>query len=148
MVELALLDARGAVLLDTLVRPSCAVAEGARSVHGITDAELAGAPAWAEVDAQLRQLTAGRLLVSHNAGFDARLVDQTSDAHGCAPLVAAEWACTMELLTGANGGRWPDLGLALSIVGAAPPEGAAHRARYDAECCRRIVLALAAAGTT
>ena len=43
VVELAVIDCAGAVLLDTLVRPSGPVPAEAAAIHGITDAMAANA---------------------------------------------------------------------------------------------------------
>ena len=139
IVEIAVLDADGEQLYHSLVKPSVPVSEGAAYVHGITDAELATAPNWPEIDSDVRQLIAGRMLIAHNSSFDDRMLAQTCRAYGL-KAIDADWRCTMHLLTQINGGRWPRLGVALQIAGVAPPDGDSHRALHDAECVRRIVL--------
>ncbi len=143
VIEVAVLDAGGAVLLETLVRPTVPVHPGAAAVHGISDEQLAGAPPWPDTLPRLQALLAGRLVVAHHAEFDRRLLAQTSQAHGLPVLIGvAEWGCTLELLTASNDGRWPSLGRALDIAGAR--RGGGHRAAPDADACRRVVVALAA----
>ena len=63
---------------------------------------------------------------------------------GLEDLPKSKWRCTMQLLTDINDGRWPTLGLAIDLAGASS-EGIedAHRAKADAEGCRRIIVALA-----
>ncbi|HJK99641.1 MAG TPA: 3'-5' exonuclease [Polyangiaceae bacterium LLY-WYZ-14_1] len=58
-----------------LVNPGMPVPEEARSVHGITDEELASAPPFEGIAAELRELLAGRIPVAYNAGFDRRFLD-------------------------------------------------------------------------
>lgn len=147
IVEIAVLDKAGAVLLDTLVQPVRPMRDDARAVNGITDAELASAPTWAASDARVKALLAGRLVVAHNADFDRRMLAQTCGLHALSVPEAGGWACTLELLMEPNGGRWPSLGDAMWLAGAERPDnvcGRPHRAAFDAECCRRIVVALAA----
>lgn len=144
VIELAVLDLSGAVLLNTLVRPTVEVSPRAREAHGILDVELAEAPSWPQIEQHLRRLLYGRLVVAHNAAFDLRLLGQTSRAHGLPELPCAGLACTADLLAELNGGRWPRLDVAMKLVGATPPEGQSHRALRDAEACWRIVRALAA----
>jgi DNA polymerase III epsilon subunit family exonuclease len=56
--------------LATLVDPMRAIDPSARAVHGISDAEVAGAPPLAAVLPHLLALAADSVLVFHNAGFD------------------------------------------------------------------------------
>lgn len=142
IVEIALLDANGLVLAEYLVRPSAPVPPEAVAIHGITDDDLADAPAWPEVAAHINTLLEGRLVIAHNADFDARLVKQTNARYQLVQPVF-ETACTMQTLTFFNGGRWPKLRPAALLVNAEIPAGQQHRARHDAEICRQIVLALA-----
>jgi len=81
----------------------------------------------------------GHLLVAHNADFDARVIAQSSRLHRAEAPERGLWECTLDLLTAVNDGRWR---------WPAPGHrghrgGRPHRAVYDAESSRRIVLALA-----
>ena len=68
VVELAVIDCAGAVLLDTLVRPSGPVPAEAAAIHGITDAMLAGAPTWSEIHARFCDLVEGRQVLLNRGG--------------------------------------------------------------------------------
>ena len=71
VVELALIDGQGTVLLNTLVDPERAIPERVVKIHGITDAMVAGAPSFTEVLAALeRHLSSAGRLVIYNADFD------------------------------------------------------------------------------
>ena len=75
VVELAVVDAHtGATLLDTLVNPGVPIEPGAQAVHGITDADLAGAPTWADVLPKLLQVTEGRTVLAYNADYDRTVI--------------------------------------------------------------------------
>ncbi len=82
VVELALIDCAGAVLLDTLVRPSGPVPAEAAAIHGITDAMLADAPTWSEIHARFCDLVEGRQVVIYNHEFDVRVINQTARRYG------------------------------------------------------------------
>ncbi|WP_321893682.1 3'-5' exonuclease [Burkholderia cenocepacia] len=142
IVEIAVLDRAGAVLIDTLVKPAMPIPAAATEIHGITNADVAGAPAWNTIGPQVAELLAGRLLIAHNGAFDERLLYQTSRSHGVT-LPALRVECTMELLNG-----WAGLWLSLADAALMPGAGtfaARHRACADAEQCRQIVLAAARA---
>ena len=142
IVEIALLDVRGAVLLETLVKPSQPMPEAARQVHGISDQDLSFAPSWPALHARVAAALSGRLVIAHNAAFERRMLRQTAERHQMPPA-RIETECTMVWLTELNDGRWPSLADAVDLAGAARAPGPWHRAKADAETCRQIVLALA-----
>jgi len=82
VVELAVIDCAGAVLLDTLVRPSGPVPAEAAAIHGITDAMLADAPTWSEIHARFCDLVEGRQVVIYSREFDVRVINQTARRYG------------------------------------------------------------------
>ncbi|MDN7472591.1 3'-5' exonuclease [Burkholderia orbicola] len=142
IVEIAILDRAGAVLIDTLVKPAMSIPAAATAIHGITDADVAGAPTWNTIGPQVAELLVGRLLIAHNGAFDERLLYQTSRSHGVT-LPALRVECTMELLNG-WAGRWLSLADAALMLGAGIL-AVRHRACADAQQCRQIVLAAARA---
>lgn len=83
VIDLAVLDRRGTVLLETLLRPGRPIPYAASRVHGLYDRDLQHAPTFAEIWPQLRALLSGRTLVAYNVEFDARLLKQTAQRHGC-----------------------------------------------------------------
>jgi len=99
VVEVAVVDAAtGATLLDTLVNPGCPIQPGARAVHGISDADVAGAPPLAEVLPQLLAVTRGRTVLAYNAAFDSGVIARHTRRDGLDPGHLEEdgrWACLM-----------------------------------------------------
>jgi hypothetical protein len=66
--EIAVVDAAtGRALLNTLVQPREPVTLGAQWVHGLSDADLVGAPTWPEVLPKLLQVTGNRWILAYNA---------------------------------------------------------------------------------
>lgn len=158
IVEIALIDCTGAVLLDTLVRPSARIPAGAVEIHGITDEMVAAAPAWADVHEEFCRLAEGRPIVVYNALYDRRVLRQTmrryglsippalesvgADAHlQCAMLAYAEywgeWDFKRETW------RWQKLGAAASQQGV-ELDAPAHRARADCMMTLGVLMAMAA----
>lgn len=70
IVDIAVTDRHGAVLLDTLVDPRAPIPAEATDIHGITDAMVAGAPTFPEVLERLSEVLAGRHCLIYNAGYD------------------------------------------------------------------------------
>lgn len=146
VIEIAVLDASGQVLLDTRLRPSVAISQEAQRVHGISAETLAGAPTWAEIAPPLRRLLEGRQVVAFNADFDSRLLQQTAQAHG-----NDYWSwqvtehCAMALAAKAFGAK--NRHGSISLSAAAGESGVdqedAHSAKGDALTALRVVQAIA-----
>lgn len=98
VIELGILDVKGNVLLDTLVKPTCRISADARAVHHITEEMLVSAPTWPEVWAQAEPLLKGKRMLAYNAPFDVRLLKQSCRAHGLKePYIRS--LCLMEAAT-------------------------------------------------
>lgn len=94
VIQIGIIDQAGAVLLDTLVKPTCRITPEATTIHGITDAMVRGAPTFAALLPRLRALIAGKRIAIYNADFDIRLLRQTATACGVAlPRLTAD--CVM-----------------------------------------------------
>jgi len=137
IVEIAAIDAAtGEPLLDTLV--DCGPVEiepGAHAVHGITAADLSGAPRWPEVFAQLAAVTEGRLVLAYNAAFDRGRVLHDCYRAGLDPAHLADvdrWQCVMARRCEALG-LGPEGRLRL---------GGGHRAMSDVHAARALVTLL------
>jgi len=149
IVEIAVLDVSGAVLLETLVRPSGQIPREVIAIHGITDDLVAGAPRWPEVYPLLTQVLAERTIVVYNAAFDERILAQTNARHGLPPA-ASGWHCAMQGYAAwagqrharYGGFRWHKLDVALAAFGHTPAPDA-HRARADADACRLVMHGMA-----
>lgn len=142
VIEIAILDIHGAVLLDTLVKPAQPIPYAATVVHGITDQDVETAPSWLAIGEQIAGILSGRLVIAHNAEFDLRMLHQTCKRYGIA-MPTFETECTMELLTELNNGRWPSLSDAVVLADVDMPPAVQHRSKGDAEVCRQIIQTLA-----
>jgi len=81
VIEIALIDAEGRPLLDTLVHTTRPISSRARKVHGINHDMLENAPRWDKVAEQLQTLLAGQAVGLYNAGFDLKMIHQTNRQH-------------------------------------------------------------------
>lgn len=141
VIELAILDAAGCVLFHAPIRPGVPIKPAAAVVNGINDADLASAAYWPSYHNQIAAILTGRLVIAHSAEFDARMLQQTAAAYGL-PEIECTWECTKRLLARLNGGRWPRLGVAADLVGIKADGTQQHRATYDADLVRQIVVKL------
>lgn len=151
IVDIAVVGADGAVLLDTLVRPQRAIPDDASRIHGIHDHHVANAPGWRDVYGLLVPLLAERRVVIFNVDYDRRIIHQRCREHRLDTIDgAAHWQCAMlayaefvgEPSRWDDGYRWHKLENAAKSFGVTP---GGHRARADAEACRQVVHGMAAA---
>jgi DNA polymerase-3 subunit epsilon len=83
VIEVSVIDTRGEVLLDTLVRPRARrMNPYAQRVHGITLEMLEAQPSWPDVLPEFTRLTGRATVLAWNASFDARVLEGTSAAWG------------------------------------------------------------------
>jgi DNA polymerase-3 subunit epsilon len=148
IVEIAICDASGAVLLESRVKPTVPIEEGAAAVHGIEAAALADAPRWGDISHRVKAILAGRELATFNAEFDRRIIRQTSAAFGecCAWLDTVTIRCAMHLAAEAYGAtnRYGTISLAEATLKAGVTwTGAAHGAAADARATVDLVTAIA-----
>lgn len=80
-LEIGLVNALGETVYHTRLKPTVSIDPGAAAVHGISEAELADAPSWPDIAAQLQQHIGSRPLVIFNMDFDMRILKQTAAAH-------------------------------------------------------------------
>lgn len=73
---------------SSLVDPGRPIPAHATAVHGIRDRDVAASPTLAALRPRLRALTAGAIVVAHNASFDRRFLPCLEDR---------EWLCTLHL---------------------------------------------------
>ncbi|MDZ4021045.1 3'-5' exonuclease DinG [Pseudomonas sichuanensis] len=113
--EIAIVDANGMPIIETLIRPTQPIPPQATAIHGITNSMVATAPSWPEVAKQYEDAVAGRTVVAYNASFDTRLIRQTHQRHKLtAPTLTT--ACLMQMFSVWNGewdnsrDRWRWLG--------------------------------------
>jgi DNA polymerase-3 subunit epsilon len=79
-------DEEPRVVCDLKVRPPVSIPAEASAVHGITDADVADAPSWAEVRSELVPHLVGRVTAAFNAPYDYRVIAQEQARAGRPPL--------------------------------------------------------------
>ena len=139
ILEIAIVDERGDILLDSLVRPVRTTTwEQAERIHGISPQDVAKVPTLEELGDAIWRAVYDRDVVMYNAKFDsAFLGDLLKDAKSV--------QCCMEAFarfygmwnTRRNCYKWQKLAIASDYVGHMQL-GVAHRALADAFACRSV----------
>jgi DNA polymerase III epsilon subunit-like protein len=149
IVDIAIVDGAGRVLLDSLVRPVNPIPVESSAVHGIYDHHVVDARSWPDVCAEALALLAGRPVVVYNAPFDRAMLGHCCGRHGIAwDAASVRWECAMREYAKYRGVRnptrggwaWQKLEIAAVQIGSRP---GGHRALADALVCRDVVIAMA-----
>jgi DNA polymerase-3 subunit epsilon len=140
--------------VNWLINPGMAIPEGAVSVHGITDAMVADAPAFGQIAEELWHVLIGHLPVAYNATFDRKFMHAEmarsgfkapapSPGSALPPAVDGQvtWVDPLvwvrELMAEEKSKRLGDICERLGI-----PLSDAHRAWADAEATGRVLFTL------
>lgn len=153
IVQVAIIDSKGEVLLDTLVKPTLPIPPDATAIHGITDVDVADAPDWATVSEKLKVILVGRDLVVYNAVYDRKMMHKSAEHSGLPKVdweMYSRWWCAMEMFAVVYGDeyrgsyKWQKLTKAADYYGILVE--AAHSALGDARMTLAVVQAMAAGG--
>jgi DNA polymerase-3 subunit epsilon len=86
IVQIAIIDHTGAVLLDSLVKPTIPIPLQAWQIHGIADGDVAEAPSMAYLRPSILRAIGRRPVVIYNSLYDLALLDQSCEACGLPAL--------------------------------------------------------------
>jgi DNA polymerase III epsilon subunit family exonuclease len=141
LVEVAAVKIKGGKVTDrwsTLVNPGRPIV--GQQLHGLTDADVKGAPTAQDAVRQLRDFVGDALLVGHNVGFDLGFIEAAGDGFRFEP---GTYLDTLVLAREAFPGvpesyKLPDLARFLGIE-----VSTSHRALPDAEATAAVLQWLA-----
>lgn len=77
IIEIAIINMRGEVLLDTLVKPTKPIPPEVTEINHITNEMVANAPSWRDVFPKVLAIINQHKWLAWNSGFDARMLEQT-----------------------------------------------------------------------
>ena len=152
IVEIAIIDQDGKLLLESLIHPARRIPPDAMAIHHITDEMVRDAPRWSEVWPKVEALMTERQVAIYNADFDLRMMKQS---HRIAMLPwrmpQAKFLCVMKLYAQFYGdwdsyrGNYRFVSLEVAGRQSVIPLRNTHRARDDAALTRALLHHIAAA---
>lgn len=99
IIQIAIIDMRGKVLLDALVRPNGDIPAGASAIHGITFKTVEDAPTFKALAPDIKSILDSRRCLIFNRDFDFRLLKQSALLDGIDPFSAipssTQFECVM-----------------------------------------------------
>jgi DNA polymerase III epsilon subunit family exonuclease len=136
-IELAAVKVRGGKIVDQfnqLIRPVKPVSAGAREVHGISDADLADQPPFAEVWQKFREFAGNDVLVAHNGhGFDFPILERLAAGHPAGNRMAVYDTLPLARALHPGSRKLTDLARSFLI-----DPGQAHRALDDSRTLAQV----------
>lgn len=104
IVELAVVNSDGEILINTLIKPSSPIPSIVTELHRINNAMVADAPDWHDMYHDVRSLLTGRQVIAYNIKFDARMLEQTCSFYRL-PGLPPNWLCSMRMYQTYAGNR-------------------------------------------
>ncbi len=131
VIEIAIIDLEGNVLLNTLVNPERRIHKNAERVHGISNSMIKKAPGIGQVVSRVRDILMNRVMIAYNASFDARMIKQTFNLN-------VRYECLMHNVMDflGTGGRRISLEVATANLRDNQQE---HRALGDCYLCLKLI---------
>ncbi len=77
IIEIALVDHKGKVIYESLVRPTIPIPPESTRIHKISNEMVQNSPSWQEVWKQTEAIFSNKLVVIYNAEFDVRMLQQS-----------------------------------------------------------------------
>jgi len=96
VIQIGIINKQGEAILDTLIKPTVPITDGASAVNGLTMERLEDAPSFADIFVDLSSKLAGAHIVAYNIDFDWRLLEQTSRAFGLPMFRTPHKHCAMK----------------------------------------------------
>ena len=144
IIEIAVINAQGEPLLDTLVKPKGKIPIEAYQIHGIGSAAVKNAPTWLDIEQQVSEMMHNAApVVIYNAAYDTRLIRQTRRLYNLPPwkISAQHYQCAMKRYAEFYGDwRGPQRGFRWQ-----PLQGGNHRALGDCLATLEVIKKMAAA---
>jgi len=145
VIEISIIDSKGSVLLDTLIKPNTPISPGAERIHGMSDEDVKTAPNLYDVwNNQVIDIIKNKIICTYNFKFDSRvllysLFKNGIHSHGmkgfCIMMLAADFCGKWDENWRQN--RWMKLQDVANKLKISLPNNL-HRASADAQLTRTI----------
>lgn len=131
----------GAILFDSLFRPTVPISSYSRAIHGLSWGDVANAPRFQDCWDEIKRITQDVYVLAWGVSFDRRMMGQM----GGAVVDTWQWECLMRAYQKWRGLATPcKLGVACEALGV---RTGVHRAKSDALAAARVLFKMAQSST-
>lgn len=88
IIDLAIIDVKGVVLYNSLLKPTCKINPDAQVLHHISDEMVDSAPTIADEWAKISEIVGNKKVITYGAKFDSERINQSLAAYD---LPACDW---------------------------------------------------------
>lgn len=81
VVEIAVIDKNGNILINTLIKPKSLIPDSASAIHHITNEMVKDSPEFPDIWPNIQELIKNRPIGMYNAEFDVRLIKQSMEKY-------------------------------------------------------------------
>jgi DNA polymerase-3 subunit epsilon len=151
IIEIAIVDHQGEVLMDQRIKPVRGIPAQATAIHGITLEHLTDCPTFVEVVERIKEHLTGKDVIVYNAIYDRKMLHQSAEKAGLEKVdwkSFSNWICAMSAFAPIFGERkgyrtykWKPLTTAARYYGG--PVQDAHSALGDCLMTLGVVNAMA-----
>ena len=145
LVELTVLPIVGGIIgqpASWLMKPPHPISPMATRIHGLTNQDVEDAPAFADIEAEVRQTLDSDVLVAHNAHVDTGVLRRHLGGWTC-PEVCDTLKLARRLVPGQESYKLGTLVATFALDEGLPAGLTPHRATYDALVTARLFVYLA-----
>ena len=145
LVELAVVPIVGGIIghpASWLVKPTRPISPMATRIHGLTNQDIAAAPAFVDIEAEVRQALDADVLVAHNAHVDTGVLRRHLGGWQC-HYDFDTLQLARRLFPGRESYKLGALVTAFALADCLPAGLTPHRATYDALVTARLFVHLA-----
>lgn len=110
IVQIAIINSAGEVLLDTLIQPKFNIPAEATAIQGVSNDMVEEAPTWVDMASKIKSILEGKLLVVYNATYNRGMMHQTAERWDLPKVEWKEisaWHCAMDAYSEFYG-EWND----------------------------------------
>ena len=141
IVEVAMIDSRGGVLMNTLVNPERPIPYSATKIHGIRNLDVTDAPTFGDIFPELARILSSTRAVAYNYTFEKGMIATVCKRCDLS-VPAIDWSCAMRAYAVYKGLRsFKSLSTACSEEGIVVES--AHRALADVKMTLALLYTMA-----
>ncbi len=105
VVEVAVINHQGDVLLNKLVKPKNTIPPQATAVHGITNKDVANAPTFPQIYPELSEILNEKTVIAFNVDFEEEVLERVCRRFKLPLFTPQKWHCAMRSYSDYRGQR-------------------------------------------